>query len=107
MIDLHIHSTNSDGTKTVQEILVEAQKLGLTTISFTDHETCGAYNELEKINVKNYFNGNIINGIELKSQYKDILIDILGYNIDYQKMNKFLEECYSNISREKIQEKQI
>lgn len=107
MIDLHIHSTNSDGSKTVREILVEAQNLGLTTISFTDHETCGAYNELERINTKDYFDGNIINGIELKSQYKDIVMDILGYGINYKKMEKYLEECYKDISREKMQESQL
>lgn len=107
MIDLHIHSTNSDGSKTVKEILIEAQKLGLTTISFTDHETCGAYNELERINIKDYFKGNIINGIELKSQYKDIVMDILGYGINYKKMSKYLEECYKDITRQKIQESQL
>ena len=107
MIDLHIHSTNSDGSKTVKEILIEAQKLGLTTISFTDHETCGAYNELERINIKDYFKGNIINGIELKSQYKDIVMDILGYGINYKKMSKYLEEYYKDITRQKIQESQL
>lgn len=107
MIDLHIHSTNSDGSKTVKEILIEAQKLGLTTISFTDHETCDAYNELERINIKDYFKGNIINGIELKSQYKDIVMDILGYGINYKKMSKYLEECYKDITRQKIQESQL
>lgn len=107
MIDLHIHSTNSDGSKTVKEILIEAQKLGLTSISFTDHETCGAYNELERINIKDYFKGNIINGIELKSQYKDIVMDILGYGINYKKMSKYLEECYKDITRQKIQESQL
>lgn len=107
MIDLHIHSTNSDGSKTVKEILTEAQNLGLTTISLTDHETCGAYNELERINIKDYFKGNIINGIELKSQYKDIVLDILGYGIDYKEMSKYLEECYKGMTREKIQESQL
>ena len=91
MIDLHIHSTYSDGSKTVKEILVEAQNLGLNTISFTDHETCNAYNELEKINTKYYFSGNIINGIELKSSYKDIVLDILGYGINCKKIKKYLE----------------
>lgn len=107
MIDLHIHSTNSDGSKTVKEILIEAQNLELNTISFTDHETCDAYFELEKINIKKFFEGKIINGIELKSQYKDIVMDILGYGIDYKKMSKYLKECYKDITREKIQESQL
>lgn len=107
MIDIHIHSTNSDGTKSVIEILEEAERLGLTTISFTDHENCGAYDELEKIEVCKYFSGRIINGIELKSQYKDMSMDILGYGIDYKKMKELLDECYKGTSRAEIQEKQL
>lgn len=107
IIDLHIHSTYSDGSKTVKEILVEAQCLGLSTISFTDHETCDAYKELEQINTKDYFSGNIISGIELKSQYKGIVLDILGYGINCEMIGKYLEESYKNITRAKIQELQL
>ena len=46
MIDLHIHSTNSDGTDSIQEILQKAQKLNLNYISITDHDTCDGYKEL-------------------------------------------------------------
>ena len=104
MIDLHIHSNYSDGTKTVKDILIKAQNLGLTTLSFTDHETCEAYTELSQINIKDYFYGKIIPGIELKAQYKNIVIDILGYGINCSKIRKYLKECYKNITREKIQE---
>ena len=45
MIDLHIHSTNSDGTDSVVEILKKAQDLRLDYISFTDHDNCKSYNE--------------------------------------------------------------
>ena len=107
MIDLHIHSTYSDGTKNVLEILKQAQNLKLDTISITDHENCDAYKELSKMNLKEIYSGKIINGIELKSQYKDRIIDILGYNINCDKMNSYVKECYKENSREKIQEKQL
>lgn len=107
MIDLHIHSTYSDGTANVIEILKQAQTLKLDTISITDHETCDAYEELSKINVKEFYSGKIIEGIELKSRYKNKIIDILGYNIDCNKMKTYLQECYKETSREKIQEKQL
>ena len=38
-IDLHIHSTASDGTLTPQEIIFQAIKLGLKAIAITDHDT--------------------------------------------------------------------
>lgn len=37
MIDLHVHTTNSDGWLKVKEILERAKKQGITTISFCDH----------------------------------------------------------------------
>ena len=107
MIDLHIHSNYSDGNDTIKEILKEAQNLGLSYISITDHETCDAYNELENMNVKDYFSGNIITGIELKSKYNDVVMDVLGYGIDYKIMNHYLAECYKEITWEKTQESQL
>ena len=38
-IDLHIHSTASDGTLTPPEILAMAVRLGLKAIAITDHDT--------------------------------------------------------------------
>ncbi|HSO20865.1 MAG TPA: PHP domain-containing protein, partial [Desulfosarcina sp.] len=38
-IDLHIHSTASDGTLTPQEIIAHARNLGLAAIAITDHDT--------------------------------------------------------------------
>ena len=53
-IDLHIHSINSDGTDTVDEIVEKALEMELEAISITDHEYltipkknfAGAYNNL-------------------------------------------------------------
>jgi hypothetical protein len=38
-IDLHIHSTASDGTLTPAEIIARARQLGLAAIAITDHDT--------------------------------------------------------------------
>lgn len=43
MIDLHMHTANSDGSKTVKEILQMCEEKKLEYISITDHNTCGAY----------------------------------------------------------------
>lgn len=39
MIDLHSHTTNSDGTWTTKELLTKAEELGLEFFSITDHDT--------------------------------------------------------------------
>ncbi len=38
-IDLHTHSTHSDGTLTPAELITEAGRLGLTAVALTDHNT--------------------------------------------------------------------
>lgn len=104
MIDLHIHSNHSDGTENVIDILKKSEELNLETISITDHDNCNVYNELKDINISNYYSGKLITGIELKSGYKDHVIDILGYNIDYKKMIEILNNSNNKISREEIEE---
>lgn len=80
-IDLHIHSTCSDGTLTPIEIIEEAKKNGLDTISITDHDTLNAYTKeflvaAKKANIK------IINGVEISTKIEKCGIHVLGYNID-------------------------
>ena len=65
MIDLHMHSTNSDGTDSIIDLLKKAEEKGLDYIAITDHDNCNGYEELEKINVKQYFHGKVIPGIEI------------------------------------------
>ena len=105
MIDLHIHSTNSDGTDSVIEILKKAQDLNLDYISITDHDTCKAYNELKNIDIKKYYTGKIIPGIEIKCGYKKHLIELLGYKIDTNKMSSWLSEFYKDKSIADLQNK--
>ncbi len=38
-IDLHLHSTHSDGTLTPAELVSEAKRLGLSAVALTDHNT--------------------------------------------------------------------
>ncbi len=57
MIDLHMHTTYSDGTDTVKELLKNAQKRKLEVISITDHNGCRAYQEMETFDIANYYKG--------------------------------------------------
>ena len=40
MIDLHMHSTNSDGTDSVIDLLKKAEEKNLDYSSITDHDNC-------------------------------------------------------------------
>ncbi len=107
MIDLHIHTNESDGTFTAEEVLKRAEELKLSHIAITDHESCKAYDNLKIDDIKKYYSGKIITGIELKNYYNDRVIDILGYNIDLEKMNKYLEENYKDKTHGKLETKNL
>lgn len=107
MIDLHIHTNYSDGAATVKEILEKAEKQKLAYIAITDHETCDAYEELKKLEIKKLFSGTIIPGIELKSAYQGRIIDILGYGIDTVKMNEKVKEFYKEKTHANLQRKYL
>ena len=89
MIDLHMHTTYSDGTDTVKELLEKAESLGLEVISITDHNTCKAYYEMENFNVKEMYKGDILVGCEFTTSFDNRLIEVLGYGFDYKNINKY------------------
>ena len=86
IIDLHVHSTNSDGAYTVQELLEMAEKKNINTISFCDHNVVGAYEELKNMDIKKYYSGNIITGIEFDFVFEKKNFHMLGYKFDADKL---------------------
>ena len=95
MIDLHMHTKYSDGTDSVKEILEKVNKINLEIISITDHNTCDAYEEMEKFDVSKYYNGNIVVGCEFTTSFDNRLIEVLGYGFDYKKVNEYLKKYYT------------
>lgn len=103
-IDLHVHSTASDGSYTPSELVRYAIKKGLIAFALTDHDTTAgideALNEAELIN--DFSPIKVIPGIELSAEYKGKDIHILGLNIDYR--NKEFQkkiEYFRNIRAER------
>ncbi len=103
-IDLHVHSTASDGSYTPSELVRYAIEKGLIAFALTDHDTTEgideALNEAELIN--DFSPIKVIPGIELSAEYKGKDIHILGLNIDYH--NKEFQdkiEYFRNIRAER------
>ena len=105
MIDLHMHTTYSDGADSLIELLKKAEELKLEYISITDHDTCRAYEELAKLEVDKYYTGKIIPGVEIKCAYNKRLIEVLGYNVDTKIINDYMKEYSKTNSKEKLQQK--
>ena len=96
MIDLHSHTTNSDGTWTTKELLMKAEELKLEVLSITDHDTAKAYIEIEKNKgLQNIFKGKLIRGVELNCTFDGIKIEILAYNFDLHPIQEWLENYYT------------
>ena len=75
-IDLHLHSTHSDGTLIPAEILSRAKTLGLTAVSLTDHNTVsGLPDFLAEANRQNI---TAVAGTELSTAYEDQELHLLG-----------------------------
>lgn len=87
-IDLHVHSTYSDGTCSPREVVELAHAAGVTTLSLTDHDTVEGMPEA--VAAGNDLGIQIIPGIELSSQARGQEIHILGYYVDSSN-RQFLE----------------
>ena len=84
-IDLHIHSTASDGTLTPAEILTLAQKLNLAAISITDHDTIDGARAALKIGIPDAL--DFLTGVEISTNPPQAFaiggsLHLLGYAID-------------------------
>jgi len=76
--DLHIHSTVSDGSDTINELIDKAKKKRLDAIAITDHDTVAHF-----LRIPDHCGIQVTGGVELSAvHYKtNIRAHILGYNI--------------------------
>lgn len=78
-IDLHMHTTASDGTQTPSELLEAVQEKNITLFSVTDHDSINNIDEMAQL-VKNT-NISFIPGVEVSVMYKGQEIHLLVYGI--------------------------
>ena len=81
LIDLHVHSTASDGSFTPAEVTALAREAGLTAIALTDHETVSGVGEALAAAGDSPL--EVVPGVELSCLYKEKEIHILGLYIDH------------------------
>ncbi|MFC1528838.1 PHP domain-containing protein [Candidatus Latescibacterota bacterium] len=81
-VDLHLHTTCSDGLDTPEELVEKAVSNGYSAISITDHDTVSGV--IRAIEAAHGTSLEIIPGIELSSMDQDDDIHILGYYIQYR-----------------------
>ena len=74
--DFHIHSTVSDGSSTIAQLIKKAEQKGLDAIAITDHDTLSHAKQIPAI-------PQVVAGIEISAVHKPsgTAAHILGYNI--------------------------
>ena len=94
-IDLHVHSTFSDGTYTPEQLVDAAFEAGLSAIAITDHDTTdGVPVAIRAAKERNF---EIIAGVELSCEYKQKEVHMLGFCLDYT--NPILNEHLRNFQQ--------
>jgi 3',5'-nucleoside bisphosphate phosphatase len=79
-IDLHMHSTASDGLLSPTEVVRLAKQRGLTTIALTDHDTTSGWDEAMAVGRE--LNIEVLGGFEINSETNLGHIDFLVYGAD-------------------------
>ncbi len=80
-VDLHMHSTASDGTLPVEDLMKLAASVGLKTLALTDHDTTAALDRAQEVGTA--LGMEIIPGIELSAEYGGKEVHVLGYFLEY------------------------
>ena len=81
-IDLHLHTTHSDGSLPPAEVLALAQKAGVTALAITDHDIVAGIPEAIEAGAR--LGIEVIPGIEISSRYGESELHILGYFLDWK-----------------------
>lgn len=84
-VDLHIHSTMSDGTMSPTEIVDLAYKKGLSCIALTDHDTVAGNQEAQQRG--DVVGLEVISGMELSVSFEGLNVHLLGYLIDSENVS--------------------
>lgn len=79
LIDLHCHSTASDGKLAPAALVARARERGVDVLAITDHDSVAAYAELDDVATAGL---RLVPGIELSAQWRGQTVHVVGLNID-------------------------
>jgi len=81
-LDLHLHTTHSDGSCTPTEVIGLAHQAGVTALAITDHDITSGIPEA--IAAGDQYGIEIIPGVEISSLMGSSELHVLGYFLDWQ-----------------------
>lgn len=81
-IDLHTHSSHSDGTGTPTDVVREAAEAGLDVVALTDHDTASGWEEAHAAGLDHGV--TVIPGVEVSCRSRGHSVHVLAYLVDPQ-----------------------
>ena len=80
LIDLHTHSTASDGTQGAAEVVASAARAGLDVVALTDHDTYAGWPAAEA--AADQHGIGLVRGVEISCSHQGVSVHLLGYLVD-------------------------
>lgn len=80
MIDLHLHTTASDGSSSPDDLVAECARAGVTTMAVTDHDTVGGIRAATDAAAAAGL--TCVPGIEITALHDGVDVHVLGYGFD-------------------------
>lgn len=88
MLELHCHTTYSDGSLTPAQLVASAAKAGVRALAITDHDTLSGWDEAFSAALEHQI--EIVPGVELSTVHNDRSLHILGFYPKRDKLNEGL-----------------
>lgn len=82
IVDMHVHSSFSDGTLSPSVLMRRANEAGLNHLCLTDHDTVGGVTEAIKAGFK--VGIGVIPGVELTCSFEGMEFHVLGIGVNHQ-----------------------
>jgi hypothetical protein len=77
MIDLHTHTTYSDGTFSPRAVVELAARIGLSAVAVTDHDSVDGIDEA--LSAGGELGVEVVPGVEINLEHAQMTVDLLGY----------------------------
>lgn len=81
LIDLHLHSTFSDGLLTVEQLVKKARQKKIKLLALTDHDTLAGVGVFQKLCAQYGIRG--VSGVEISTDYEGRDLHLLAYHPKY------------------------
>ena len=82
IVDLHTHTTESDGSFTPEELMLEAKRVGLSAIAITDHDSISGIKKAAPL--ADELGIELIPGVELSTDYNGKEVHVVGLYVNIE-----------------------